>query len=97
MVPDTIYNGLWEYAPDFKNDAQWRAGATVTNITNKDGVLTATEGGTGTIVWQMKVPYQFIGGTLAAAGDGYAFEIGFLDPKDWRKTVYTPLATVGRV
>ena len=41
MVPDTIYNGIWEYAPDFKNDAQWRAGATVTNITNKDGVLTA--------------------------------------------------------
>ncbi len=27
MVPDTIYNGLWEYAPDFRNDAQWRAGA----------------------------------------------------------------------
>ena len=66
----------------------------MTNITNKDGVLTATDGGTGTIVWQMKVPYQFIGGTLAAAGDGYAFEIGFLDPKDWRKTVYTPLATL---
>ncbi len=29
MVPDTIYNGVWEYAPDFQNDAQWRAGATV--------------------------------------------------------------------
>ncbi len=43
MAPDTIYNGVWEYAPDFKNDAQWRAGATVTNITNKDGVLTATD------------------------------------------------------
>ena len=93
MVPDTIYNGVWEYAPDFKNDAQWRAGATVTNITNKDGVLTATDGGTGTIVWQMKVPYQFVGGTLAAEGDGYAFEIGFADPKDW-KTAYTPLTTL---
>ncbi len=85
MAPDTIYNGVWEYAPDFKNDSQWRAGATVTNITNKDGVLTAADGGTGTIVWQMKVPYQFVGGTLAAAGDGYAFEIGFPDPKDWRR------------
>ena len=41
----------------------------------------------------MKVPYQFIGGTLAAAGDGYAFEIGFLNPKDW-KPAYTPLATL---
>ena len=48
MAPDTIYNGVWEYAPDFKNDSQWRAGATVTNIANKDGVLTAAEGGTGT-------------------------------------------------
>jgi hypothetical protein len=94
IVPDTIYNGLWEYAPDFKNDGQWRAGATVTNIANKDGVIAATEGGTGTVLWHMKVPYQFVGGTLTAAGDGYAFEIGFLDPKDWRKTVYTPLATL---
>ncbi|NQT82575.1 hypothetical protein HQ563_06105 [bacterium] len=93
MVPDTIYNGVWEYAPNFKNDSQWRAGATVTNITNKDGVLMATEGGTGTIVWHMKVPCQFIGGTLAAAGSGYAFEIGFLNPKDW-KTVYAALTTL---
>jgi hypothetical protein len=66
----------------------------VTNITNKDGVLTATEGGTGIVLWHMKVPYQFIGGALSASGDGYAFEIGFLDPKDWRKTVYTPLTTL---
>jgi hypothetical protein len=94
MVSDTIYNGVWEYAPDFKNDAQWRAGATATNIANKDGVLTAADGGTGVIVWPMKTPYQFIGGTLAAAGDGYAFEVGFIDAKDWRKTVYTPLATL---
>ncbi|MHB1035708.1 MAG: hypothetical protein ACYC35_28250 [Pirellulales bacterium] len=93
-VPDTIDNGVWEYAPDFKNDSQWRRGATVTNVTNKDGVLTATDGGAGTIVWRMKMPYQFVGGTLAAAGDGYVFEVGFLDPKDWRKTVYTPLGTL---
>ena len=90
---DTIYNGLWEYAPDFLDDAQWRAGASVTNIANNDGVLTAMDGGTGTILWHMKVPYQFVGGTLSAAGDGYVFEVGFLDPKDWRKTDYTPLAT----
>jgi hypothetical protein len=94
MVPDTIYNGVWEYAPDFQNDSQWRAGATVTNITDKAGVLTATNGGTGTILWHMKVPYQFVGGTLSASGNGYAFEIGFLDPKDWRKTIYIPLATL---
>jgi len=94
IAPDTVYNGLWEYAPDFHNEPQWRAGATVTNITDRDGILTATEGATGTILWHMKVPYQFVGGTLAASGDGYAFAIGFLDPKDWRKTVYTTFATL---
>jgi hypothetical protein len=94
MAPDTIYNGLWEYTPDFHNDSQWRAGATVANITNTGGLLRAAEGGPGTLVWHMKVPYQFVGGTLSASGEGYAFEVGFLDPKDWRKTVYTPLATV---
>ena len=93
MVPDTIYNGLWEYTPDFTNDPQWRSGATATNITNRDGVLSATDGGTGTIVWQMKVPYQFIGGALAAAGDGYAFEMGLPNPKDG-KPVYAALATL---
>jgi hypothetical protein len=93
-TPDTIYNGLWEYSPDFHNDSQWRAGASLTNITNQDGILTATDAGTGTIIWHMKVPYQFVGGALSASGDGYAFEIGFLDPKDWKKTVYTPLASL---
>jgi hypothetical protein len=91
MVPDTIANGVWEYAPDFQNDSQWRAGATVTNIANRDGVLTAADGGTGTIVWPMKTPYQFVGGTLSASGDGYTFAVGYLDPKDWRKTIFTPL------
>ncbi len=93
IVPDTIYNGVWEYVPDFKNDPQWRAGATVTNITNKDGVLAATDGGTGIIVWQMKVAYQFVGGALAPAGHGYAFEIGWPNPKDGRP-VYAPLAAL---
>ncbi len=93
IVPDAIYNGLWQYAPDFKNDSQWRAGATVTNVTNKDGVLTAADRGTGAIVWQMRVPYQFVGGALAVAGDGYAFEIGFPNPKDG-KPAYTALAAL---
>jgi hypothetical protein len=95
VAPDTICNGLWEYAPDFRDDAQWRAGATATNITNTDGVLSATDGGTGTVLWHMKAPYAFIGGALTAEGDGYAFETGFVDPKDWRKTDYAPLATLG--
>jgi hypothetical protein len=93
MVPDTIYNGLWEYVPDFKNDSQWRAGATVTNIAGKDGVLTAADGATGTIVWQMKSPYQFVGGALAAEGNSYAFEVGFASPKDW-KPAYMRMATL---
>ena len=92
MAPDKIYNGLWEYAPDFSDDAQWRAGATATNITNNGGVLSATDGGTGTIVWHMKTPYEFVGGRLAPEGDGYTLEIGFVDPKDW-KPAFTPLAT----
>jgi hypothetical protein len=93
MAPDTIYNGVWEYAPDFKNDALWRPGATVTNITNKSGVLTASDGRIGTIVWSMKAPYQFVGGTLAPAGKGYVIEIGFASPKDW-KPAYKRLATL---
>ncbi len=93
-VPRTIYNGVWEYLPDFTHDAQWRAGAAVTNIANQGGVLTAADGGTGTVVWPMKTPYQFVGGTLSAVGDGYAFEVGSLDAKDWRKTNYVPLASL---
>ncbi|UCG47148.1 MAG: putative Ig domain-containing protein [Phycisphaerales bacterium] len=93
-APDTIYNGLWEYAPDFNDDSQWRAGATVTNIANNNGVLMATDGGAGSILWHMKSPYQFIGGNLLASGDGYAFEVGFTDAKDWRKKVFTPLVTL---
>lgn len=93
-APDTIYNGLWEYVPDFLNDSQWRAGAAVTNVANKDGALTASDGATGTVVWHMKVPYQCVGGTLVASGGRYVFEVGLVDPKDWKKTVYTPMRTV---
>ncbi len=92
-APDTIYNGLWEYRPDFKNDSQWRAGATVANITNDNGVLRAADGGAGAIVWKMKVPYQFVGGSLAAAGDAYALEFGWPNAKDGRPE-YTPLANL---
>ena len=56
MVPDTVYNGLWEYAPDFKNDSQWRAGATVTDITTTTGVLWAPGGLTGPILCPVNVP-----------------------------------------
>lgn len=94
MAPETIYNGLWQYAPDFKNDSQWRAGATAANIANQDGVLRAADGGTGTITWRMRSPYQFVGGTLSADGGGYAFEVGFTNPRNWRKTDYTPLETL---
>ena len=52
------------------------AGATVTNVSSTDGLLTATDGGTGTIVWPMTTPYQFVGGNLAALGLRAALEVG---------------------
>ncbi len=69
MAPDTIYNGLWQYAPDFKNDS-CGGSATAANITNQGGVLTAADGGTGTITWRMRSPYQFVGGTLSPTAVG---------------------------
>jgi hypothetical protein len=90
-APDTIYNGLWQYVPDFHADSQWRAGAAATNITNRDGILKAGDGGVGTIVWHMKSPYEFVGGTLSATGDRASFEIGFPNAKDG-KPEFAPLA-----
>jgi hypothetical protein len=77
-----IYNGLWEYRPDFSK-AAWRKGAaTVENImTGPDG-LAASEGQTGTIIWTMRSPYIFVGGRLDMEGTGAKFFI-CQDGKTW--------------
>jgi len=80
---DTIYNGLWEYRPDFSK-AVWRKGAvSVENITIGPDGLAADQGKTGTIVWSMRSPYVFVGGRLDVEGEGVRFFI-CQDGKTWR-------------
>lgn len=80
---DVIYNGLWEYRPDFSK-AMWRQGAlAVENITVRPDGLAAEEGKTGTIVWSMPSPYIFVGGRLDVEGVEVRFSI-CLDSKTWR-------------
>ena len=78
-----IYNGQWEYRPDFTN-ALWRKGAAaVENVTMAPDGLAAYEGKTGTIVWSMRSPYVFVGGRLNVEGAGARFFI-CQDGKTWR-------------
>jgi hypothetical protein len=80
---DLIYNGLWEYRPDFSK-AVWRKGAvTVENVVNGQDGLAADEGKTGAIVWSMHSPYVFVGGRLEVEGAGARFFI-CQDGKTWR-------------
>ena len=79
---DVIYNGLWEYRPDFSR-AGWRKGAaTVENVTTGPDGLAADAGKTGTIIWTMRSPYVFVGGRLDAEGTGAKFFI-CQDGKTW--------------
>jgi hypothetical protein len=79
---DVIYNGLWEYRPDFSK-AIWRKGAlTVENITLRPEGLAADESKTGTIIWSMRSPYIFVGGLLEVEGAGARFFI-CQDGKNW--------------
>jgi len=77
-----IYNGLWEYRPDFAKET-WRKGAaTVENIASGPDGLAAQDGKTGTIVWTMRSPYVFVGGRLEAEGTGARFSVS-ADGKAW--------------
>ena len=79
---NAIYNGLWEYRPDF-SDAAWRKGAaTVEDITTGPDGLAASEGQTGTIIWTMRSPYVFVGGRLEVEDAGVKFFI-CQDGKTW--------------
>ncbi len=78
-----IYNGLWEYRPDFSK-VMWRKGAAaVENVKMVSDGLAAYEGKTGTIVWLMCSPYVFVGGRLNVEGRGARFFI-CQDGKTWR-------------
>ena len=80
---DVIYDGLWEYRPDFSK-AVWRRGAaTVENVTMGPEGLAADEGKAGTIIWSMRSPYVFVGGRLEIEGTGARFCI-CQDGKTWR-------------
>jgi len=78
-----IYNGLWEYRPDFTKET-WRKGATtVENITSGSDGLAAEEGKKGTIIWTLRSPYVFVGGRLEAEGADAQFFIS-VDGKAWQ-------------
>ncbi|MBE3064579.1 MAG: hypothetical protein IMZ69_06135, partial [Spirochaetes bacterium] len=78
-----IYNGLWEYRPDFSKET-WRQGAaTVENITSGADGLAAEEGKKGTIIWTLRSPYVFVGGRLEAEGVEAQFFIS-ADGKAWQ-------------
>jgi len=79
----TIYNGLWEYRPDF-SAGLWRKGAeAVENVTAGSDGLAAAEGKIGTIVWSMHSPYVFVGGRLEVEGAAARFFI-CCDGKNWQ-------------
>ncbi len=80
---DAIYNGLWEYRPDFSG-AVWRQGAAaVENVAMRPDGLAADEGKIGTVIWSMHSPYVFVGGRLDVDGAGARFFI-CQDGKTWR-------------
>ncbi len=82
--PDAIYNGLWEYRPDFSKEV-WRKGAvSVDGIRAKGGELSADEGKTGTIVWSLRAPYVLVGGKLEIEGSGAKFSVSW-DGKTWQE------------
>jgi hypothetical protein len=82
LYPDNICNGLWEYRPDFSG-AVWKKGALkVENVASSPDGLTAENGQTGTVVWQIASPYAFVGGHLEAQAGGAKFAVS-PDGKKW--------------
>ncbi len=81
--PELICNGLWEYRPDFSRE-EWRRGAAaVENISSGPDGLAAADGQRGSIIWNMKSPYVFVGGRIVAKGAGARFFIS-VDGKTWQ-------------
>ncbi len=83
IYESAIYNGLWEYRPDFSKEI-WRKGATtVENITSLPDGLAAGEGKQGSITWTMRASYVFVGGRLEVEGANARFFVS-ADGKAWQ-------------
>jgi hypothetical protein len=81
--PERIYNGSWEYRPDFRRPS-WRNGVSaIASIRERDGALMAEDGTTGSVVWTMSSPYVVVGGGLEVEGTGARFHISW-DGKTWQ-------------
>jgi hypothetical protein len=82
--PDCVYNGLWEYRPDF-SDKNWQNGADKVECVKSgtDG-LTAENGQTGEIIWTIRSPYVFVGGHLDIEGSGAKFAVSLDNGKTWK-------------
>lgn len=80
--PDTVCNGLWEYAPTLTGEAWKRGAETVENIISSEAGIRAEQGKTGSIVWIVRSPYAMVGGQLVAEGAGAQFAAS-ADGKTW--------------
>jgi hypothetical protein len=80
--PDTIYNGLWGYRPDFSRELWKKGAASVVGVETNGGALVAETGKTGEIVWVLRSPYVFVGGSLDVDGNGVTFSLSW-DGKSW--------------
>ncbi|MFI5459445.1 MAG: hypothetical protein ACHRXM_28810 [Isosphaerales bacterium] len=82
--PDRLFNGQWEYHPEFTRRT-WRRGATVVEGIQEDSDgLAAEEGKTGVVVWTMRSPYLFVGGNLEVEGSGARFALSW-DGRSWEE------------
>jgi hypothetical protein len=79
--PDCVYNGLWEYRPDFSGK-NWTDGADkAEGVKSGAEGLTAESGKSGEIIWTIRSPYVFVGGHLDVEGSGAKFAVSLDDKK----------------
>jgi hypothetical protein len=80
--PAMICNGLWEYRPDFSGDLWKKGAAAIEGIQANRGELTAAEGKSGAVVWNVRSPYVLVGGRLEVEGSGAKYSLSW-DGKSW--------------
>jgi hypothetical protein len=79
--PDMIFNGLWEYRPDFSGGLWKKGAASVKGVRAGRGGLTAA-GEAGEVLWLVRSPYVLVGGRLEVEGSGAKFSLSW-DGKSW--------------